>query len=211
MATVTATGFIDGLTPGTTTISYTRTNACGTSAATYVITVNAIAEAGTLSGADSFCIGDTVQLTASLAGGVWSSRHSWIASTTGTSGRVVAMFPGSAQIMYVMANACSADTAYHTIVVRTQLECETSVPVSQALAAGCRMFPNPATDEVTFETQKQGTLAVYTTDGRVVGLYQISQRTTVLSLGDGLASGIYMCRFAAADGSSEVIRLSIQK
>lgn len=210
-ATVSATGEVTGVAAGTATISYTRSNGCGTISSTREVTVNALAVAGTVSGIDSFCIGDTTALTASLPGGTWMSKHFWIANTVGTDGRVTALYPGSADIWYIVSNSCSADTATHTIVVRTPLECETSVRDNAGATAEVIIFPNPTSGEVTVQAPAAGTLTIFAADGRMAGMYQIGKTATTISLGNTLANGIYICRFVAKDGSNKTLQLSVQR
>jgi len=211
VATVSATGEVTGVVAGTAIISYTRTNSCGSASSTKEVTVNALAVAGTVSGIDSFCIGDTTTLTASLPGGSWMSKHFWIANTVGTDGKVTALFPGSADIWYIVSNACSADTATHTIVVRTQLECETSVRDNAGAMAEVTIFPNPTSGEVTVQAPGAGKLTIYAADGRMAGVYEIGKTATTITLGNTLANGVYICRFTGKDGGTKTMQLRVQR
>src|SRR4029077_10647658 len=56
-------GFVTGVTPGNATIFYLTTNGCGTSAATFNITVNPLPNPGTISGATSVCVGAKIILS----------------------------------------------------------------------------------------------------------------------------------------------------
>lgn len=210
-ATVSATGVVSGVAAGTATVSYTRANGCGSISSTREVTVNALAVAGTVSGIDRFCIGDTTTLTASLAGGSWISKHFWIANTVGSEGKVTGLFPGTADIWYIVSNSCSADTTTHTIVVRTQLECETTVSENVGTTADVTIFPNPTSGEVTVQPPAAGTITIYAADGRIAGTYEVGKTATTISLGNTLANGIYICRFVARDGGTKTLQLSVQR
>jgi trimeric autotransporter adhesin len=80
VATVSATGVVTPLTTGNTSISYTVTNGCGTDIAETAITVNALPNAGAISGSSSICNTATTALTNTVNGGVWSSSNTFAAS-----------------------------------------------------------------------------------------------------------------------------------
>lgn len=210
VATVAATGEVSGVAPGTAVVSYTRTNLCGSSSATVVVTVHPLAIAGSVSGIDSICMGDTTVMVNSVGGGVWVSSADWIATVFNASGIVEGLFPGTASIMYVVANSCSSDTARHTIVVKTQLECETGVAGVEHATPTFRLYPNPATTSVNIETGSAGVIAIYALDGRLVKSVKVEGRSAVISLSDSLSAGVYMCRFTGADGSTNAVRLVLE-
>ena len=84
-----ATGVVTSVVPGNTTITYTVSNGCGTSTATQLITVNAVANAGSVSGASSVCIGLSTTFTSNGAGGgTWSSSNTAAATVNSTTGVV---------------------------------------------------------------------------------------------------------------------------
>jgi uncharacterized protein YjdB len=210
VANVAATGEVSGIAPGTAIVSYTRTNLCGSSSATVVVTVHALAVAGSVSGIDSICIGDTTVMVNSVGGGIWVSSADWIAKVFNASGIVEGLFPGTADIMYVVTNSCSSDTAKHKIVVKTQLECETGVAGLDQSTPTFRLYPNPATTSVNIETGSNGMLAIYALDGRLVKSVKVEGRSAVITLSDSLAAGVYMCRFTGADGSTNAVRLVLE-
>lgn len=211
VATVAPTGEVSGVATGTAVVSYTRTNLCGSSSATVVVTVHPLAVAGSVTGIDSICIGDTTVMVNLVGGGVWLSSADWIAKVFNATGIVEGLFPGTADIMYVVSNSCSSDTARHTIVVKTQLECETSVAGVEHATSPFRLYPNPATTFVNIETGSTGVLAIYALDGRLVKSIKIDGRSAMISLSDSLSAGVYMCRFTGADGSTNSVRLVLEQ
>jgi hypothetical protein len=101
---------------GTSTISYTVTNSCGTVAATAVVTVNPVPTAGTITGIFSVCPALTTALTdvTGTGPGVWSSVSPGVAAV-GTSGIVLGLTAGTSTISFAVTNSCG--TAYTSVVV----------------------------------------------------------------------------------------------
>ncbi len=110
IATVGTTGIVSGLTEGTTTISYTVSNGCGSVAATRVVTVIATPNAGTISGESSICRTTTTTLSSSVSGGTWSSNYPAGATVNASTGLVTGVAAGSFIISYRITNSCG--TAY---------------------------------------------------------------------------------------------------
>ncbi len=113
VGTVGTTGIVRGIAQGTTTISYTVTNICGSSAATALVTVNPLPVAGTITGVTSVCSGSLTTLTDASVGGVWISSNS-NASVDGF-GDITGNTVGTATISYTVTNSCG--TARATAVV----------------------------------------------------------------------------------------------
>jgi hypothetical protein len=146
IATVGSTRVVTGVSAGLDTISYSVTNACGTSNATYAITVNPPPVSGTISGAAIVCIGSAVALTDAASGGVWSSSNTGIA-TAGSAGIVAGISGGTATISYTVTNVCGVSYASHIITVKsfpdpgvitgTTTTCpDSSAQLSDAVAGG---------------------------------------------------------------------------
>lgn len=115
-ATITGTGLLTAISPGTNTISYTVTNACGTAVATKTISIGAFLTAGSISGAATVCQGTTITLSDVVSGGVWSSA-STATATVGTGGVVTGVAGGTTTITYTVTSACGSVSATHTITV----------------------------------------------------------------------------------------------
>ena len=112
-----STGIVSGVSEGTSIISYTITNSCGTSsAATRVVTVNAASGAGTISGTTTVCTGGTTALTDAVTGGTWSSGSPAFA-TAGATGIVTGVTPGTATISYTVTNSCGTAVATTTVTI----------------------------------------------------------------------------------------------
>lgn len=117
VATIGTSGVVTGVTPGTSTIAYTVTNMCGTAIATTAVTINPLPFAGTVSGVDTVCIGSTALLSDGVAGGVWSSGSSAIATVGSSTGLVVGVSAGTSLISYSYTNVCGTDVATLTVTV----------------------------------------------------------------------------------------------
>lgn len=116
IATVNSSGDVMGISAGSVIISYTVTNACGSATATMNVTVRPLPDAGAITSATVVCAGDTLFMSSTVPGGIWSSFDSSIA-TADSSGMVVGVSAGSAVISYTATNSCGSDTATITIAV----------------------------------------------------------------------------------------------
>ncbi len=116
IATVSSTGVVTAVATGSVTISYSKSNACGTTRATFAITVGGAPSAGTVSGASTLCVGGSTTLTDTVSGGLWSSSNTAILTVT-SSGVVTAVSTGTASISYTVTNACGSTTAAKLITV----------------------------------------------------------------------------------------------
>lgn len=104
---------LTGTSAGTATITYMVTNGCGTAIATHIMTVNPLPVAGTISGANSVCVGSMVSLTASVPGGAWSAG----AGAGVSAGSVLGLTAGATTISYSVTNVCGTAVAVHNMTV----------------------------------------------------------------------------------------------
>ncbi len=116
IATVSPTGVVLGVSGGTATISYSRSNSCGTVAAIRVVTVNPLPTAGSVSGSSSVCVGSIALLSGSVSGGVWSSSNTAVATVSG-SGIVLGISAGTTTVSYTVSNSCGTVTATKIVTV----------------------------------------------------------------------------------------------
>lgn len=199
-------GVVTSVSAGTATISYSRTNACGSSVTTMTVAVVPSIDAGTISGPDTLCYANSVILTGTTPGGTWYSTSLYV-SVEAATGRVTGVAPGIALIRHVVKNDCSADTAYFTMYIKYSIDCPTSVtPVTRA-DAGIRIFPTPTQGALTIEAPVAGIVTIHTVDGKEIGRYAVNASATELALPRGIAQGLYLCRFTGNDGSTAVMRV----
>jgi len=115
-ATITHAGLLSGVSHGLDTAFYVFTNACNTVTSSFVVTVDTVLNAGTISGATNLCAGSWTHLTESVSGGTWFSSSSAIAVVDG-SGNVTGVGQGAVTISYYLSNACGASTATHSMLL----------------------------------------------------------------------------------------------
>ena len=127
IATVSSTGVVTGIAsylPAT--ISYTFNSGC---VATYVVTVNPLSP---ISIPSFVCAGQSITLTNSVSGGVWSSASAGIATIGTGSGIVTGVNSGTALISYVMPTGC-VTTAPVLVKVLSSTTGPTSVCAGQSI------------------------------------------------------------------------------
>jgi len=123
VATVDAvTGTVTGVGAGTAVISFTAQSAnCGPRRATRTITVDPLADAGTITpSAAGTCVGTSITLSASVVGGTWVNTNPTVATISSTTGSIVTVggaSVGTDNILYVVTNSCSTDTAMQSVGV----------------------------------------------------------------------------------------------
>lgn len=104
-------GVATGVGAGTAAVSYTQSNACGTAVTTKIVSVQALPDAGVLTGAERLCTGYDGLVTASVSGGVWSVGGGGSSVATVSGGVVTGVGPGLAIISYVVTNSCGTSVA----------------------------------------------------------------------------------------------------
>lgn len=103
-ATIDAAGVVSGLTLGTTTISYTVNNICGTTSVSRVQTVTPLPAVTPISGITHQCVGGTTTLTNATAGGTWSSADVSIATAGLSTGDITGVLAGITTITYTITD-----------------------------------------------------------------------------------------------------------
>ncbi len=116
IATVGSTGIVTGVSTGTVLISYSVTNSCGSGIATKTVTVDPAPFAGTITGSSSVCVGSSISLTDTVAGGSWTSSNGSVATVDG-SGVVAGVASGSVTISYTVFSSCGSATATKVIAI----------------------------------------------------------------------------------------------
>jgi hypothetical protein len=109
-----STGVVTGVTSGLDTIIYTVSYTCGTASTSYPITINPLANPGTISGSSFVCIGSTATFT-DAATGVWSITNAH--ATISTAGVVTGVTAGLDTIMYSATNGCGTVSTSRTVNV----------------------------------------------------------------------------------------------
>ena len=191
---------ITGIKVGRDTVKYTVTNSCGTDFTTYPLTINALPNAGTITGLDSMCPGDTISsLRDAALGGIWGHSNTSI-TTLLDSGKLICLLPGIDTITYSVANSCGMAIATHAIKIRTLLDCDG--PPNTQFKVGCSgegdilIYPNPSrSGEFTFNLfskyQEEVTIVIVNTLGqRITKFGGLTNNYTNIAL--TLPAGLYL-------------------
>lgn len=156
VATVNATtGAVTTLSAGSTIIKYTVTNSCsGQAFSSKTLTVSLNANAGTVSGITPYCSLQVSQFTSNGdPGGTWSSSNPLVTYVT-PSGIAIALFFGTADVIYTVNTGCNA-------------------PVSASKSVTISLFPY--TGVISGNSPLcAGTTTVYTTNGSTGGTWTSS-------------------------------------
>ena len=106
------------------------------------VLVEMLPDAGVISGIDSVCPHQSVTLSETVAGGIWSYSNGLNTSIT-FSGIVTGIEPGHDTIIYTIINSCGIVSAIFPFTVRTYLACNTGVnQISEEEAL--KIYPNPS-------------------------------------------------------------------
>jgi len=198
IATVSTGGVVRGIASGTANISYSVTNGCSTVATYSVVTVNALASAGAVTGTYSVCAGSTTTLTDVINGGTWSSSNTGVA-TVSTSGAVKGLSAGTANISYAVTNVCGTVTTYAVMTVNA-LPSAGSISGTTSLCTTTTTTLTDAAGAGSWSSSNMG-IATVSTSGVVYG---IAAGTTNISYsvttGCGTAA-IYTVVTVAAEGT----------
>ncbi|MCW3123936.1 MAG: surface protein, partial [Flavipsychrobacter sp.] len=92
------TGFVTGLSAGTTTITYLSTAGCK---ATTTVTINPLPPS--ISGGPGVCLDNSITLNDAITGGTWTSSNTSIADIDLSTGVMTGMSTGTATITYTLA------------------------------------------------------------------------------------------------------------
>lgn len=115
-ASVSSSGTVTGINAGVSNISYTVAGPCGVATATKPIAINALPNAGSITGASSVCVGGINTLTNTVTGGTWSSSNS---RATVSAGMVIGAAPGIDTIVYTVTNICGPATTIKIITINS--------------------------------------------------------------------------------------------
>jgi hypothetical protein len=196
VASVSGTGVVTGIAGGTTVISYSVTNSCGTARATFTINVTPLPNVGAITGPDSVCVGDTIYMANSVPGGIWGNATGRAAvSSTGV---VIGMVGGIDTVKYFVINACgSSAVATRVVKVRDYGVCHpVGVSPVPEMAGNMKVYPNPSAGIFTVEIptlQGQASISVIDVLGKVVDTKVTNTEKTLFNL-NNLAAGTYMVR-----------------
>ncbi len=161
------TGIVYGVSGGTATITYTT--ACGFS----TITITVYPPVAPITGDTGTCVGSTITLADSVAGGTWSSDSTAIATVGLTTGIVTGISAGTVTITYMLTATC-----YTTIIVTVY-----PLPATiTGLTAICQSMTDTLTDATGGGTWTSSDTTVATID---------STTGVITTMGTGIATITY--------------------
>ena len=174
----------------TTTYTVTGTNASGCSDTSSVtVTVNPLANSGVISGADTVCISDSILLTETVTGGVWSATNGNGLVTTG--GTFYGLSIGTDTIEYSVANSCDTGISQKVIQV---INCSAGVNNLSQVSDIITLYPNPTQNNITISSSGTiNNIVISDLLGQTVfsGVYNINE--IVISINQ-LANGVYLVK-----------------
>ena len=88
---------------------------------------------------------------------------------------------------------------------------ESKPGMTNATATAFSLYPNPTVGSLTINTSVAGRMTVMTIDGRTAGSYELTAGTNTVQLSSELAAGVYMCQFTGTDGSTQQVRMVLQR
>ncbi len=111
---VNTSGGVIGLSVGTTTISYTVTNPCGSVSSTLAVTVNPLPVVAAITGTTTICSGTSTTLSDATPGGTWASSNPAV-GTVSTTGAVAALIIGTTNINYTVTSLAGCSSVATTV------------------------------------------------------------------------------------------------
>lgn len=102
-----------GLAAGVDTVSYSVTNICGTAVALLPLAVLPFPDAGTITAPNYICLGDTIVLTETVAGGMWTVSNPDLLAI---GNNFVGVSPGLDTVTYSVTNACGIATTSVAVI-----------------------------------------------------------------------------------------------
>jgi Secretion system C-terminal sorting domain len=106
---------VTGIAPGFDTVTYSVSNSCGTANTGKQVEIVPLPVAGTITGPTDVCVGDTIELSASISGGVWSADNN-LARVFGSL-TVIGVDAGTDIITYSETNICGTATTAQSITI----------------------------------------------------------------------------------------------
>lgn len=167
---VTGTGVVTGVTPGTSTITYTLPTGC---TATGVVTVNT--QPAAIGGTPFVCTGLTTTLNDATSGGVWSSSNNAQATVGAGTGVVTGVTAGTPNITYTIG-AC------FSIVQVTVSTSPAAISGTRTVCVGATTNLTDLTSGGTWSSSNNAVFTVNSTTGTVTGVSGPATATIIYTL-----------------------------
>ena len=204
IASVNADGDVTGVLPGSTTITYIVSNACGTDTARATVKVQIpLPASGSIIAPSTICQLSTPALLVDIVpGGTWSSSNFLVAAVIGPA--VEGITPGTATITYTLHNACGTTTATQEITVLSTAECAAGVSAATTVVAeGIHVYPDPNNGTFTFNFSSPNDESVKVSVTNVTGM-KVKEFTSVsnreMQVQMDVPAGLYFITASAESG-----------
>ncbi len=168
VASVSSTGAVTGISPGSVTISYSVSNTCGTAVAGKVITVGSLPTAGTLSGATSLCTGATTTIASTVSGGSWLTSNTAIATIVAATGILRGVTAGTVTVSYYVSSTCATAIATRNVTISASASAGSILGLNSVCAGSSTTFTDAASGGTW--SSSNTSVASVTTTGGVVGI-----------------------------------------
>jgi hypothetical protein len=186
------TGDIIGVSAGTVIVTYTvvGTGGCAdvTSTATITVSVQAAPDAGTISGIQNICLGQTTQFsTNGDTNGTWSSSDTAVATVNSATGLVTSQSVGTATITYTVTgtNGCLDDTAIRTVTITAPVSAGTISGNQNICVGGTTTFNSDGASGGVWSSSNPSVAFVDSMSGQVTGASQGTATITYTVIGTG--------------------------
>jgi Secretion system C-terminal sorting domain len=158
------------------------------------VTISPYPDAGAISGTDSVCPGNSVFLSETVTGGIWSTSNPSI-STVNSSGKATGIAPGYDTVIYTVINSCGIVSAIFPFKIRSYAACHTGVKNILNTNNRLHVYPNPndGVFKVAVYSDKVEPATIVITDllgGKIKEFTANTNETTDISL--NLPNGLYI-------------------
>lgn len=121
VATVNSSGYVNSLSAGTTLISYTSSNSCGSATDTAALLVVPLPDAGVITAPSILCVGASMSISNSVSGGNWSIAPVSVATIGSSSGTITGLSVGTAVLTYSVPpddHGCTNAVTFPVLVIQ---------------------------------------------------------------------------------------------
>ena len=164
------TGLVIGVTAGSATISYSVTTVCGTSTASSPLTVNPVANAGTISGPTNVCISSNIILSSNVSGGVWSSSTTAVATIDPATGKVTGVAAGNTTVTYTVTTVCGSASTTYAVTVNPVPNAGTVLGITSVCTGSTTTLASDGLPGGTWSSSNTAAATVNPTTGVVTGV-----------------------------------------
>ncbi|GAA4461372.1 hypothetical protein GCM10023093_05910 [Nemorincola caseinilytica] len=226
VATVSSAGLVFGTAPGTSTISYSVSNVCGTDVATKVMTVNVVNIPSMTIDADpgtTVVSGSEVTFTAHVINAGTSPQYKWYVNSTLVPGATTNVYTTSSLVNgdEIMCTEQGTGLCDYSTFNKIKVQVTNAVVLVDVAAIDVRVTPNPSkgtftvTSSLGVNTDEELTLDVTDMLGRTIytskTLAKAGKVSQQVTLDNALANGMFLLNVRTATGGGKVFHIIIER